>query len=92
MRMAAEEVADGSKVTQAHWNSLFRRLDRDGSGTLDRKEFYSFVRDTMRMEPVDYPDDAIWEVFKALDHDMSSMITIGELVAFAENTMDLFHT
>ena len=32
----------------------------------------------------DYPDEAVWEVFMALDDDNGGQISVDELVAFAD--------
>jgi len=84
MRMAVEKTADGAEVTQAHWIKLFRRLDRDESGKLDRKEFYAFVRDVMKLSPKDFPDKNIWDMFKTMDRSHSNLVTVGDLVHFAQ--------
>lgn len=84
MRMAVEKIADETAVTQAHWIKLFRRLDRDESGKLDRKEFYTFVRDMMKLPARDFPDKTIWDMFIKMDRSHSNLVTIGDLVHFAQ--------
>ena len=38
----------------------------------------------MHMTIDDYPDEAVWEVFMALDDDNGGQISVDELVAFAD--------
>ena len=38
----------------------------------------------MHMTIGDYPDEAVWEVFMALDDDNGGQISVDELVAFAD--------
>ena len=38
----------------------------------------------MGLGRIDYPEDAIWEVFRALDDDHGGQISVDELVSFAE--------
>ena len=91
MRIAVARIADGNDVTMGHWQRLFRKLDRDESGKLDRREFYAFVREYMALPGKDYPDESLWEVFMALDDDGSNLISTEELVAFAEGRSDSFN-
>eukprot|EP00618_Florenciella_parvula_P013645 CAMPEP_0119534642 /NCGR_PEP_ID=MMETSP1344-20130328/47837_1 /TAXON_ID=236787 /ORGANISM="Florenciella parvula, Strain CCMP2471" /LENGTH=252 /DNA_ID=CAMNT_0007575963 /DNA_START=102 /DNA_END=857 /DNA_ORIENTATION=- len=86
MKVQVAKVAAGVPVRQDHWYTLFRALDKDGSGKLNRNEFYEFVRgeEFMHMTIGDYPDEAVWEVFMALDDDNGGQISVDELVAFAD--------
>jgi hypothetical protein len=90
MKIAVAQIADGAEITMGHWTRLFRKLDRDGSGKLDRREFYAFVREYMALPGKDYPDEALWEVFMALDDDGSNLISTEELIAFAEGRSESF--
>lgn len=89
MKIAVSGIAEGKDITMGHWQRLFRKLDRDESGKLDRREFYAFVRDYMALPSNDYPDEILWEVFMALDADGSNLISTEELVAFAEGRTSL---
>lgn len=62
MKIAVRKFADGAEienVTLAHWQKLFRKIDRDGSGKLNRAEFHAFVREHMKLSKVDYGDDDV---------------------------------
>lgn len=79
----AGKIAGGSVPTMAHWQKLFRKLDKDGSGKLNRTEFYIFVRDHCHISGEDFSDELVFEIFKALDSDQGGQISTEELVCFA---------
>ena len=57
-----------------NWKMLFERLDTDGSGRLDYKEFTGALADVLKIE---VPEDicALWAY---VDHDKSELVSIEE--------------
>uniref|UniRef100_A0A7S2DMQ7 EF-hand domain-containing protein n=1 Tax=Octactis speculum TaxID=3111310 RepID=A0A7S2DMQ7_9STRA len=61
---------------------VFKRLDKDGNGKINCVEFLSLVRDELKLEESQFPDEEIIETFKTLDSDDSGSITVLELIDF----------
>jgi hypothetical protein len=81
--LAADTSSNDAPPVQATWFDLFRRVDTDGSGKIDFKEFRSMVRLELGLCASQIEETAIKAVWLALDEDSSGHITTGEFAAFA---------
>lgn len=64
---------------------LFRQVDKDRSGEVDEKEFFSFVRRVLKLGPSALPDDRCAKLFRVLDFNGSGEIAVDELAKFAHS-------
>ena len=58
-----------------NWKMLFERLDTDGSGRLDYKEFTGALADVLKIE---VPEDHLRALWAYVDHDKSELVSIEE--------------
>jgi len=62
-------------LDEAELEELFKQIDRDGSGTLDVKEFLTATMDQRRCLSV----PVLWQAFNAFDQDQSGHVTFDEI-------------
>ena len=58
---------------------LFRQLDADGSGAVDRMEFRKGIRDALGVNAALHPDDELDELFESIDTSRDGLIQYREL-------------
>eukprot|EP00929_Paragymnodinium_shiwhaense_P087242 TRINITY_DN47489_c0_g1_i1.p1 TRINITY_DN47489_c0_g1~~TRINITY_DN47489_c0_g1_i1.p1 ORF type:complete len:894 (+),score=299.24 TRINITY_DN47489_c0_g1_i1:215-2896(+) len=63
---------------------LFAKVDKDGSGKLDREEFRHALRVKVKLSPEEVSDKAFNRLFKVLDPGQSGAIEVDELEKFVE--------
>ena len=61
---------------------LFSYYDRDNSGSLEFPEFVSAIRRDAKISPAEVSDEALQEVFDAVDDDGGGEVDIDEFVAW----------
>jgi len=64
---------------------MFRRFDKDGSGSLDAREVRRALRRSLRIPATSVSDQQIFSLCALLDLDGSGAVDIAELVAFIGN-------
>jgi len=64
------------------WYKLFVHLDRDGSGNITYWELEAFVRKELKLTEVKLSETLLQAVWRALDGDISGLISCGEFGQF----------
>ena len=72
----------GYTLGGADWPSLFRRLDKDGSGGIEERELAKLVRTDLRIPIADVDDAQVSLLFEVVDVDGNGRIDLSELLAF----------
>lgn len=90
-KQTSEPMEDGKlRVPRKFLESIFRRMDRDQSGQVDRDEFLAGVTSDVYMKKMfsmkigDDVNTTFKDVFNRIDEDRSNMISLDEFVAFFE--------
>eukprot|EP00927_Polykrikos_kofoidii_P041462 TRINITY_DN35350_c0_g1_i1.p1 TRINITY_DN35350_c0_g1~~TRINITY_DN35350_c0_g1_i1.p1 ORF type:complete len:596 (-),score=91.16 TRINITY_DN35350_c0_g1_i1:166-1953(-) len=77
--LTVEEIIKGLKkhmsLSSEELSSLFEQVDRDGSGTLNAREFLTVTMDQKRMTSL----PILWQAFNAFDADSGGEITFDEI-------------
>eukprot|EP00929_Paragymnodinium_shiwhaense_P074121 TRINITY_DN37910_c0_g1_i7.p1 TRINITY_DN37910_c0_g1~~TRINITY_DN37910_c0_g1_i7.p1 ORF type:complete len:3325 (+),score=978.01 TRINITY_DN37910_c0_g1_i7:94-10068(+) len=79
-RINASSYASSGRVD---WARLFRAIDKNGSGQIDRKEFKHAIRRVWKIPKTEVSDPQIGSLFDLLDIDESGEVEVTELVKFA---------
>ena len=83
----AEAMSTSNSLSDAPmhktWFDLFKRVDTDGSGKIDYKEFRHMCRVELGLNHHELRERELKKVWIALDSDGSGHITTGEFAAFA---------
>jgi calcium-dependent protein kinase len=77
--LSLDEVVKGLRryldITESDLQTMFKSIDRDGSGALNVKEFIAATMDERLAMSV----PTLWQVFSAFDQDESGHISLGEI-------------
>lgn len=66
------------------WVAAFDAIDSDGDGELDLKEFQRLLRTVLQMSEQDISDEGIVALFRSLDTDSNTALTLDETLKFLE--------
>ena len=87
--LSKEQIAEGLKVDDsvseeqiAELNEIWKKYDKDGSGHLEKKEFYKFLDDSVAnpLMKIDLPKEMKEEAFKKFDANSDGHISKMEFV------------